>query len=50
MALKFNINTAAIKKPVIKVPTVKKSTPISKPKKNEIKLTKNNLKFLRSLQ
>jgi len=52
MALKFNIdiNRAAIKKPVSKVPTVKKSTSISKPKKNETKLTKNNLNFLRSLQ
>ncbi len=50
MALKFNINTTVIKKPVIKVTAVKKSTPISKPKNNEFKLTKNNLDFLRSLQ
>jgi len=57
MALKFNINTATIKKPVSVVPAVKKSTskpPLkkstSKLKKNKTKLTKNNLNFLRSLQ
>jgi len=52
MALKFNISTAAIKKPVSVVPTVKK--PTSKPPVKKIiikiKLTKNNLNFLRSLQ
>jgi len=46
MALKFNIKRATIKKPISIPPAVKKST--SKPK--NIKLTKNNLNFLRSLQ